>query len=294
MNIGVIGGGAIGLLVSSYLSTFHDVTVYVYREAQKKLLKDKGVTRLKHSEKDAKIHVKAKLYTELKEEDIYFVCVKQYQIEQLVPLLKQIHQPIIFLQNGMGHLKYMKKLQADTYVGVVEHGAKRMDDTVVNHLGEGVIRIAAFNGNNVMLTEIISSLHRDEFPILVETDYEKILKNKLIVNAVINPLTAIFNVPNGKVVTNDYIQSLARSLCREAAEVLQLNEEDAWEKIVETANNTRDNTSSMRADILQRRKTEIEAISGYLLEQKNDLPYTTFVYNSVLALEKEGTVPDEH
>ena len=36
MNIGVIGGGAIGLLVSSYLSTFHDVTVYVYRETQKK------------------------------------------------------------------------------------------------------------------------------------------------------------------------------------------------------------------------------------------------------------------
>ena len=88
-----------------------------------------------------------------------------------------------------------------------------------------------------MLTEIISSLHQDDFPILVETDYEKLLKNKLIVNAVINPLTAIFNVPNGKVVTNDYIQSLARSLCREAAEVLQLNEEDAWEKIVETANN---------------------------------------------------------
>ena len=44
----------------------------------------------------------------------------------------------------------------------------------------------------------------------------------------------------------------------------------------------------MRADILQRRKTEIEAISGYLLEQKKNLPYTSLFINSVLALEKEG------
>ena len=113
MKIGIIGGGSIGLLISSYFSEFHDVTVYVHRETQKKVIKEKGVTRFKHSKKDKNLSVKQNLYTNIKEEDCYFVCVKQHQMERLFPLFEdKINQPIIFLQNGMGHLKFMKQLQS--------------------------------------------------------------------------------------------------------------------------------------------------------------------------------------
>lgn len=288
MKIGIIGGGSIGLLISSYFSEFHDVTVYVHRKTQKKLIKEKGITRFHHSKKDKNLSVNAELYTNIKVEDCYFVCVKQHQMERLFPYLRKIKQPIIFLQNGMGHLKFIQQLESNSFVGVVEHGAKRIDDTCIDHLGNGTIKIAPFNGSKAQLISIIQTLHQQHFPIQLEADYELLLKNKLVINAVINPLTAIFNVSNGKIITNKYIQFLARQLCHEAAKVLQLDEESAWERVVQTAQVTSTNTSSMRADILNNRKTEIEAISGYLLEQKKNLPYTSFVYHSVLALEKEG------
>lgn len=294
MKIGIIGSGAIGLLMSSYLKQDHEVTVYVHRHEQKAQLSEKGITRFKQSKLDKTVRIRAEHFTDLNDEDCYFVCVKQHQIENLIPYLKKIKKPIIFLQNGMGHLKYMKLLERNTYVGVVEHGAKRIDDTTVDHLGNGTIRLANFLGDEEMLKNIIRNIHKDSFPFVKEENYELLLKNKLIVNAVINPLTAIFNIPNGKILTNKHIEKLARKLCKEAATVLELDEEKSWKRVVNTAEITRENTSSMRADILHHRKTEIEAISGYLLEQNENLPYTKFVYHSLLALEKEGNNSHEY
>lgn len=58
---------------------------------------------------------------------------------------------------------------------------------------------------------------------------------------------------------------------------------------MEIAKNTGNNMSSMRADILNNRKSEIDSITGYILQHSNaHLPYTSFVYRAILALEAEG------
>ena len=292
MKIGIIGGGSTGLLLCGYLADNHQVTLYVKRKQQKERIESKKLHVLQSSTPYKQVSISVKLVSELQIEDCYLICVKQSEIDQLIPNINKINNsiPIIFLQNGMGHLEKINHISNAIYVGVIEHGASRLDDNRVNHLGVGSIKIASYTGVCQELHYLVEQLHSQEFQFEAKDDWETLLKEKLIINAVINPLTALFNVPNGSIVENESMRYIAKRLCKEVASVLKLNEELAWKRVVQTATNTGKNTSSMRADIINNRTTEIEAISGYILNQEitQSLPYTSFVYHSILGLEKEG------
>src|SRR5690625_2352133 len=125
MNIGIIGGGATGLLLSSYLSEEHTVTIYVRREAQRSKLARNG---LKLTNCSGRIQLHALLSENLQEEDCFIVCVKQSNVTSIIPLLGNIssHTPLIFLQNGKGHLDEIKLLQQPTMLGELEQGAIKL------------------------------------------------------------------------------------------------------------------------------------------------------------------------
>lgn len=286
MNIGIIGGGSIGLLMSSYLVNQHDVTLYTHRTAQEINLRKKGLHLQVNSKKAYHRSINANHISDLASHDILFVCVKQPHLQSLLPYLTSVDEntPIVFTQNGMGHIEQIRDLPNPIYIGIVEHGANRINDVTVNHLGQGKIKIGAYQDKKGQLIDIIRQLDQAPFPFEYAANWQKLLKEKLIVNAVINPLTAIFNVENGALIENVYIKKLAQAICEEVAEALQLDFKSSWENIQAIAKNTKNNTSSMRADILQNRPTEIESIIGYVLQEgKRKLPSTTFVYYSILA-----------
>lgn len=291
MNIGVIGGGSLGLLISNYFARKQPVTIYVRRKEQLDHIKSNGIS-LKHLDTVKTVRVDVSLIDELLEHDVYFVCVKQPHMDQLLPYLKKLNEQckIVFLQNGMGHLHKISTLRSQIYVGVVEHGAHRTSDFEVNHLGVGTIKIAPFHNVTTRSWNQLNALNQSDFPIEIYEDWEPLLKTKLLINSVINPLTALFNVNNGAILTNKHINKLAKKLTDESAFVLNYDRHWAWENVERVARNTKDNTSSMRADILNNRETENEAISGYLLQQidEREIPYTAFVYEAILALEERG------
>ncbi|PAV29904.1 hypothetical protein CIL05_08475 [Virgibacillus profundi] len=291
MNIGVIGGGAIGLLISGYLSSDHNITIYVKRDEQRDSINNKGLF-FSHSTKP--IFVNSKLIEDMKKEDCVIICVKQSQIPSVFPKLHKadINTHFLFLQNGMGHIKFIKNMNQPVYLGVVEHGALRINDHTVMHSGNGIIKISGYNKTKQESRELIHLLDQPAFPVVMEESWSQLLAEKLVINAVINPLTALFDCKNGYISTNSYIHGLARELCREAALVLGLDDfEEQWRRVSDVVEKTAENTSSMCKDIKDNRKTEIEAITGYLIENKKNIniPYTSFVYNSIKALEvKKG------
>ena len=88
-------------------------------------------------------------------------------------------------------------------------------------------------------------------------------------NVVINPLAAIFRVPNGAVLELPQ-RPLFDALLAEAwpvlrAEGLALDEDAARERVIAVARATGANRASMLQDVLAGRRTEIEAITGSLL-----------------------------
>ncbi|GGB45077.1 putative 2-dehydropantoate 2-reductase [Lentibacillus populi] len=290
MKIGVIGGGSIGLLISAYLSDGHEVTIYVRRQEQKQVINEYGI-RLAHQREP--LSVSALLTEELAKEDCLFICVKQFQVANITPLFNKHQSPIIFLQNGMGHVDLLRDIQAQVFLGIVEHGARKINDHTVAHTGKGGIRVASYNGDRSLLEMMVSKWDRPDFPIELEDDWLSMLGKKLVVNAVINPLTALFGVPNGDIITNPYISTIALELCREAADVLGLDFSEQWNHVKEIASNTKENMSSMWKDIEEGRQTENEAISGYLLHHANhDIPFTQFAYNSIKALRLKKELMD--
>lgn len=284
MKIGVIGGGSVGLLVSSFLCEKHDVTIYVRSKEQKIALNSCG---LYFSDFVDPLSVRALLLEEIEEADCYIICVKQHHIAQVLPIINQLHRqtPLLFLQNGMGHMKLLKEIDHPVFLGVVEHGALRKNNHHVYHTGKGSIKLAVYQGKHQLLIDMVHQLHLPEFPIETVEEWERLLAEKLMINAVINPLTALFNIPNGQILTNPYICYLAKKLCKEAASVLKLDDDIQWERIQRIAYQTQENISSMLTDIREGKQTENEAISGFLIQESQEsIPYTSFVYHGVKAL----------
>lgn len=289
MNIGIIGGGSIGLLLSHYMSKYHNITLYVRRVNQKMTIVEKGILL---QNKGISRNLNVLMNEQLKKEDLVIVCVKQPDVSNVLPYIRQTNPstPLLFLQNGMGHVDDISHLQQTVFVGVVEHGAYRQNDFTVSHTGQGVIRISLLHGENDALQTFGAILHSQDFPVKIHQNWYKLLSEKLIINAVINPLTALFDVNNGVILTNPFIKRLAEKLCIEAAHTLELQPHEQWERVQHIAQLTSENVSSMLKDIRAQQPTEIDAISGYLLDKKKayDKPYTTFVYQSIKALEMRG------
>ncbi len=293
MKIGIVGGGSVGLLIGSYLSKKYDVTIYVRRLQQKKQLEQHG---LQLANTSSTSFVKSKLLEDMVEMDVLFICVKQYHLTDVIPIVNQTNEqtPLFFLQNGMGHIDTVKTLGQPIFIGVVEHGALRQNDYTVSHTGRGIIKLASLRETD-QVQRFVQAFHQTEFPFQVAADWEALLLEKLVINAVINPLTALFNVPNGDLLKNEYLRILAKQLCHETAKTFHLDDVQEWKRIKEVAINTKENISSMLKDVRERRPTEIEAILGYIRKQHSSpehIPFISFAYNGIKALEVKNTSND--
>ncbi|MBT2687926.1 2-dehydropantoate 2-reductase [Bacillus sp. ISL-47] len=287
MRIAIIGGGAIGLLFAHYLNEHHNVHVYVRNKIQADRLRSQGLI----CERDGKRFnhtIQASLFTEWKgEEDLTIVAVKQYSVPEVVCSMKKMsqgrHLSYLFLQNGMGHLKWIQNLQADhLFVGSVEHGALKDETGTVLHTGIGVTKLAAIKGDLTFLKGISESAS-NHFPFVFNQDYIGVLIEKLIVNSVINPLTALLSVRNGELLENPYYYRLFLKLFDEVSTVLDVSDKvGALNHVKKVCRDTAKNRSSMLKDIEEGRQTEIDAILGYILEEaerkKMEAPFSESLY----------------
>lgn len=287
MRINVIGGGAIGLLTAAKLGRFHDVRLMTRTRAQSEKIAVKGL----HSGEEviALETLPSADWKDLWQADVWIVCVKQYDLQPIWEKLKlHAKAAVVFLQNGMSHTDLLREEKFDypIIVGSVEHGAIRIDAHTVEHTGKGAIRLA--NLTDKYAEGLVKQLHKPDFPILFEQDWHGMLGTKLIANAVINPLTAIYRVKNGELLEHAAFEKIAKVLCKEAAATLKLKEEQQWENVRRIIQATNANQSSMYRDIQADRQTEIESISGYVRKHaKQAVPYTDFVYYSILGLTKQ-------
>lgn len=297
-KVGIIGGGSIGLVLAGYLSKGQfDVTIYTKTKQQADNLHKSGVT-LKKGTSDSTFAVNSRTFLEITElaDELLFLAVKQYHLKEVVSHLLSLKGKvgtIVFLQNGMGHITYLEKIaeKADNIlVGIVEHGALKHSLTEVEHTGEGEMKIGFFQNKSNLADTIWTKLSNVGFRTSVHEDWFKIMVSKFVANGVINPLTAIFKVKNGDLITNEHYFKIMRKLFEEISLIYNSTEAD-WQKIVDICKKTSQNRSSMLKDIDEGRETEIEAITGVILEKaaekKVQLHYHNFVFHSIKGMESQ-------
>lgn len=295
MKIGIIGGGAIGLLLAAYLSNEYEVTVYTRRSLQAQRLMREGLRLVKRGETKC-ISLQAMPFTNADiSDDLVFVTVKQYDVAEIINRQNQFDraETVVFLQNGMGHVKRLSSLtKKNVIVGTVEHGALKHDDHTVEHTGIGKIVLARLYGAFGQAANLAKK-NIPDFPFEIANDWERVLVKKLIVNAVINPLTALLRVKNGELLKVKPYYEMMALLFSELKQVLPMEDEQAaWDHIVNVCEKTADNYSSMFMDISQQRKTEIDAILGYVLEKGKELgvplPLSQFLFAAIQGMEERG------
>lgn len=291
MRIGIIGGGAIGLLFAHYLSVNHTITVYTRTTEQAELLNQKGLTFLIDDVKQTQEILAKRLSNDVDDEELLIVTVKQYHLSGIYKFIKDFLKPMLFIQNGYGHIEFMESLRSSSiYVGVVEHGALRHRPDIVEHTGIGKTKLAIFRGEGNDMPFVKDSI--TSFPFEMYEDYHSMLLEKLIVNAVINPLTAILRVPNGELIKNTRYTQLMEEYFNELTSILHIqNKNEALEHVKQVCLLTSENRSSMLKDIENGRQTEVDAILGYILHQakqtKQEHCLTHFLYTIIKGKENQ-------
>lgn len=295
MKIGIIGGGSIGLLYAFYLNQQHEVTLYVRSDEQKDIISLEGIfLNTKENRRNERIHVEY-IHNWKGQEEITFVAVKEYHLDPLLATLS-IHTKtvFIFLQNGMGHLEKLERLKNQhVYIGTVEHGALKVNKNEVNHTGMGVTKLAPLmeNAEPTLLSNVVAN--SEDFPFVLYHNYEEIMLKKLVANAVINPLTAILKIRNGLLIEDPSYFKVFKILLTEVTAALSIKESQEIETYVESiCRKTAHNHSSMFKDIVEGRKTEVDSIVGYCLNQakksQESVPLLTSCYFMIKGMEKKG------
>ena len=122
----------------------------------------------------------------------------------------------------------------------------------------------------------------------------QIIWEKAAISSAINPLTALMDVPNGKLLELVEVRQLMRDLVVEAAKVAATEGYRFDHSLVELAEkicaDTSENISSMLQDIRASRPTEIDAISGEILHRAQlaslPTPRTRVIHQLIKGLER--------
>lgn len=298
MKIAIIGAGAIGLLTGAYAAlSGTDVTFFSRTKEQAKKLADEGLF-LHRDNSIERVDVSAFTFGEydFSTYDVILIAVKQYSLRSILSSLASLDVacPLIFMQNGIAQIDYAK--QWEKYlpsIAIIEHGAMRTSENTVVHTGNGQIQLGSFGQTAQAVKQLCEKLNEVHFRIVETKNWQMILEYKLLANAVINPLTALFRVKNGMLIKNGSLHKISKRLFQEAHSIFEhLDKQEAWQYVKNVIEKTANNRSSMLADCEAKRQTEIEAISGYILkagkQRGKDLPFTEFVYESICSIEEES------
>lgn len=217
------------------------------------------------------------------------VLVKSWQTERVAAQLNEClarDGVVVTLQNGLGNREILaqaldsfaaeinREKNSRVALGVTTTGATLLGPGSARAGGEGTISIE----RHPALGPVEVALRSANFDVNIVEDAQSLIWGKLVINAAINPLTALLRVPNGDLLKRPSARALMQTLAAEAAQVaeaegIRLPFHDPVAAAEEVARKTSANHSSMLQDVLRGAPTEIDAICGAVVQaaQKHNI-----------------------
>lgn len=327
MRIAIVGGGALGLLHAARLAAAgHAVRVWTRTEEQAAVLAAEGI-RLEDGAAAEPVRVAASASGSFADAGLpatgdglpeaVLLAVKQTAIgPPLFRLLGRIAgrtKPVICLQNGIGHMEALRAALPETAfaAGVTTEGATRTGMAAVRHSGRGRLVMEPARGIDGTKHEpapdaqkmLVEAMRGAGMEASLSNDITTHVRRKLGVNAVLNPLTALFGVRNGELPAAGERLALMDALCAETAAVLAAAGTpvgDLRGDVLRVCAATAGNVSSMLADVRAGRPTEADWISGGIVRLARGAGVPAPLNEAAAAMiramsprESERTVPKE-
>jgi 2-dehydropantoate 2-reductase len=270
MDIVVFGAGSLGSLLGGLLARVHEVTL-VGRDPHVGRVRESGLRVT--GELDA--HVSPDAVTDGSDlaADVAVVTVKSFDTAAAADALATgAFDAVLSLQNGLTEELLTDRLDVPVLAGTATYGARLTEPGHVVCTGVGEVVLGGLDGGPAPVAERVGKAFRDAgIETLVASDMPRRRWEKLAVNAGINTVTALARVENGALADGD-AADLAHTAARETARVaraegVRLPNRVARDAIDTVVEQTAKNRSSMLQDVDAEKRTEVDAISGVVVDR---------------------------
>jgi 2-dehydropantoate 2-reductase len=302
MKILVFGAGAMGGVLGALLSRRQDVLL-VTRGEHLDAIKSEGLTIDGVVKENFQINASDSSSLSGKY-DLVLITVKAYATGEAASACKNLLDrkgAVLTIQNGLGNAEKLATTFGKERVvaGVTSMAAHRVKPGVIEYVAEGSISLGILDGSRGPIEKIEDALAKAGIKTSRSQNIVGAIWSKAIVNAAINPLTAVFDCRNGLVAENAALRAQAIKVCEEGMKVaealgIRLEPADVINYTIDVAKRTAKNKSSMLMDIELKRRTEIDAICGSIIEAGRskgvDTPAISRLYAIVKFLESRDSL----
>jgi len=303
MKFGIVGAGAMGCLLGSFLARAgKDVWLVDVWEDHVSHLREHGLTVVTHGKSDT-VSIHATIDPrDVGICDVVIICTKFHHTRTaILNALSMIDGStlVMTIQNGIGNVETISEFvnREQIIFGLTTLGS------VIK--GPGKIE-ATFSDEAITYLWPLSRAPDDRTRELVETfrqagldfhltpDVRERIWRKLCLNASLSLPLAIPRLKCGDFIDQPSSHDLVRNLVSEIAAVanmegVAIDAEEAYEYVVTLAKQAPDHLPSPLVDVLNHRKTEIDCLNGAIVAKANrhniEVPYNTAIVHIIKIIE---------
>jgi 2-dehydropantoate 2-reductase len=285
MRIAVMGAGAVGCYYGGMLARAGHSVVLVGRPQHVEAIRRDGLLQDTQSFQarvpmDASTEVDA-----VRDARLVLFCVKSTDTESAAAAMRPHLAPdalVLTLQNGVDNATRLQAALAQEVAATVVYVATEMAGPGhVKHHGRGELVIAP----STKSAEVAELLIAAGVPTQISDNVTGALWAKLILNCAYNALSAITQLPYGRISQGEGVQAVMGDVVRECLAVAEAGgvsvPGDTWAAVQRIAETMPSQFSSTAQDLARGKRSEIDHLNGYVLRQGEALGVATPV-NRVL------------
>lgn len=272
----VFGAGAMGSWIGGLLSSAGNDVTLVARQDHATIVAARGLRTSGKTES----HTRPKAVTRAQDAgvpDVLLLTTKAYDtrraIEEMRPLVGA-RTTIVSMQNGLGNIEALGDAfdERQVLAAVTTHGVTFVEPGHVQHAGFGYFYVGSPYNEHERAGRFADLLKPTGLNVEATPRIRGEIWAKVVVNAAINPLTAITGLRNGALLEVPALREVMQRTAEEAVDVARaegapLPEDDLLARARRVAELTATNKSSMLQDVERGRMTEIDAICGEIVQR---------------------------
>lgn len=312
MRILVMGAGALGSVTGGFMARAGHEVHLIGRAPHVSAISEHGLLIEgiwgRHPITCLETHTKIEELSQT-EFDLILIAVKSYDTRQAVRLIAPLVSAdtwVCSYQNGLGNAEaiageigWERVLGARVIFGARMLEPGRVEVTVIAAPTE----VGAYSGSEseAAAREIAEAMNKAGLPTNATDRIQTVLWSKVAYNCALNPLSALLNVPYGTLAENTHTRAIMNDVVHELYRVATAMEiplaPGTAEEYLDAFYNrmlppTAAHFASMREDLLQGRRTEIDALNGAItrfgVEKNISCPVNAMLTSLILAREQTG------
>ena len=298
-----VGAGSVGGFFGAHLAKNNPNVSFLLRPRTLEAVKRNGLTIRSAGGSFTVRPPVASDARELPKPDLIVLGVKAYDLDEVMDQIEPIlteKTVILTLQNGIDtEDRLIARIQRDCVVGGVAYiYSKIAEPGVIDHYKKGAVAIGELMGyESERLLAIRDLFASAGIPCHLSKDLRRTKWEKMCWNCVFNPITVLIDDHVAKALDHPEMTGVIRQIVGECVAIsaalkvpLPL---DMPERVVKASQEIRDIHTSMYDDWKTGRRTEIDSLNGFIVEQGRKLGIPTPVNEALTAMIKTITEKEQ-